>query len=277
MKTLGCNITVLRGVVNTTINKSDLAPVGSTLMLRFYNSSGYRARNTIAPTVCQKDGSWTQANFSLYEIKCEEPFTLIKSLPNVVHHDLLNYASRYRIGSKIHFSCKEGFGLWKNSYIACRDLLPSIKMGIWDQPPICIKAPDCPPGWGNFGLTRCFIHIEELLSWDEAESRCHEIGQSADTHLASISNYFENKAVQKISKSKKVWIGLQDTEVEGTWEWTDKTSVDYTYFRDGEPNNGQFFFEVENCVELDGYDGRWNDEQCSSKRSFVCEKHIDFP
>jgi hypothetical protein len=45
-------------------------------------------------------------------------------------------------------------------------------------------------------------------------------------------------------------------------------------FNDGEPNNGLFVWEDEDCVEMDLVTGRWNDEGCNEMREFICEKFV---
>lgn len=45
-------------------------------------------------------------------------------------------------------------------------------------------------------------------------------------------------------------------------------------FNDGEPNNGLYIWEQEDCVEMDLSTGRWNDEGCDSFREFICEKFV---
>lgn len=58
------------------------------------------------------------------------------------------------------------------------------------------------------------------------------------------------------------------------WAWTDKTSLGFLNWAQGEPNeafhpgNGV----EENCVEMYA-DGLWNDNNCLQKRGFVCRHH----
>lgn len=64
------------------------------------------------------------------------------------------------------------------------------------------------------------------------------------------------------------WIGGNDRKQEGTWRWADGSFVGYTNWRKGEPNNSG---NNEDCVQL-SKDGRWNDNGCSKKYRFACEK-----
>ena len=74
-------------------------------------------------------------------------------------------------------------------------------------------------------------------------------------------------------KSGEIWIGATDAVKEGTWIWeSSKTSMTYSYWNRGEPNNG---YGGENClVSLNG--GWWNDDSCERTwLSSMCE--VVFP
>lgn len=56
----------------------------------------------------------------------------------------------------------------------------------------------------------------------------------------------------------------------GGWDWEDKTAVDFTYWRSGEPNN--YGETGETTVEM-YTDGGWNDQFAYETRGYVCKKH----
>lgn len=67
----------------------------------------------------------------------------------------------------------------------------------------------------------------------------------------------------------RAWIGLSKQEVDGRWKWSDGSFLTgYQNWADNEPNN---YGGVENCTESE-YNGRWNDNKCSSLLPFICEK-----
>lgn len=56
------------------------------------------------------------------------------------------------------------------------------------------------------------------------------------------------------------------------FQWIDRSPVQYTNWRKGEPSTRGWAGNSENCAEVFLSDGKWNDEDCNSKRLFVCEK-----
>ncbi len=67
------------------------------------------------------------------------------------------------------------------------------------------------------------------------------------------------------------WIGFTDQSSEGSWRWSDGTSIPYTKWGPLVPNGGT----SENCAEIasaadPNYPNTWNDRECSWSRSFIC-------
>ena len=116
-------------------------------------------------------------------------------------------------------------------------------------------------------------------NWTEAESYCES---TYGTTLATIRSSTENQlamiaAVYSGSLFVYTWIGFNDMDVDGTFEWIDGTRNDvynYTNWASGEPNNvggnedcGQIWYNGNNKF------GTWNDESCGSTMSFVCNAY----
>ncbi|KAI4890375.1 hypothetical protein NFI96_021530, partial [Prochilodus magdalenae] len=108
--------------------------------------------------------------------------------------------------------------------------------------------------------------INQRKTWSEAQSYCRQ----TYTDLATINTMEEMRKLSNTVPDKlgMVWIGLRNV----TWQWAlqdgtiYKEGTSYKNWNNGEPNsNGK-----KNCVEMDK-DGKWNDEDCSSKQNhFVC-------
>ncbi|XP_072175187.1 echinoidin-like [Diadema setosum] len=151
----------------------------------------------------------------------------------------------------------------------------------------------CPPLWTGFqGM--CYRYFSaESVTWQEAERHCQSFtkpcwDEDATTgqlgHLVSIhsqeemdflSTLFESIRDKRFSGRQKVWIGLNDLESEGSFEWSDGSDVNYTFWFTDRPNS---LNDEQNCVEYDvAWDYRWNDFECNPShddwivRGFVCK------
>ncbi|XP_026579149.1 C-type lectin lectoxin-Lio2-like [Pseudonaja textilis] len=129
----------------------------------------------------------------------------------------------------------------------------------------------CPFEWSFFN-GHCYKVFKTLKSWREAEISCRQ--QEEGSHLASIQSWAESAYVAKLTSHDvfliNVWIGLSDPEKRRIWKWSDGSRFLYRSWKRGEPNN---FLWNEYCVELWSWSGylSWNDQNCRSRRYFVCK------
>uniref|UniRef100_A0A672LX32 C-type lectin domain-containing protein n=1 Tax=Sinocyclocheilus grahami TaxID=75366 RepID=A0A672LX32_SINGR len=125
----------------------------------------------------------------------------------------------------------------------------------------------CLPGWWPYGRYCYFTYNGKVgYSWPEARHICQEVNGG---ELASIHSRAEVEFVRNINYTKfadHVLIVVVDG-----WGWTDLTSLGFTNWAPGEPNEAFHDGDVgkENCVEM-YHDGTWNDNNCVQKRGFVC-------
>ncbi|XP_029904981.1 CD209 antigen-like protein C isoform X3 [Myripristis murdjan] len=120
----------------------------------------------------------------------------------------------------------------------------------------------CPDGWTYFSSS-CYFMSSESKSWDESRKDCQ--GRGAD--LVIINSREENSFLMNFRV--RLWIGLSDLETEREWKWVDGSSLCYSYWAKGQPND---YGGGEDCGELrPAYDG-WNDAPCSDGRPWICEK-----
>jgi hypothetical protein len=125
--------------------------------------------------------------------------------------------------------------------------------------------------WAAFG-GYCYKYISTRLTWHAAAASCANMS----SQLLIIENRCEGEFVHKLT-TNVYWIGLTDSQNEGTFLWINGQVPVYTNFAPGEPNN--FSTNVipgEDCVAAYSSvykSGLWNDYHCSVIRlSYVCKK-----
>jgi cysteine-rich repeat protein len=106
-------------------------------------------------------------------------------------------------------------------------------------------------------------------TWDDANQDCITRGG----HLATIRNGSGSGTEQAIIAQLEdltlidIWIGFNDQNIEGVFQWETGEPTTFIRFDTGEPNNAG---GDEDCIELDN-DTDWNDENCAAKDSYLCE------
>ncbi|XP_060948147.1 CD209 antigen-like protein C isoform X3 [Limanda limanda] len=124
-------------------------------------------------------------------------------------------------------------------------------------------------GWRYFRSSFYFISSVKK-SWGDSRDDCLQKG--AD--LVIINSKEENEFTRQFRRL--FWIGLTDTETEGTWKWVDGTLLSTTtsYWHAGEPNS--YFSTNEDCGETKFHEveDNWNDEKCHWQNFWICEKKV---
>ncbi|KAI1887286.1 hypothetical protein AGOR_G00188680 [Albula goreensis] len=121
----------------------------------------------------------------------------------------------------------------------------------------------CPQDWLRL-RSRCYYVSSEEKTWSASRQHCRERG--AD--LVIINNEEEQTF---FTSFRNIWIGLTDSEEEGTWKWVDGTAVTTRYWRSGQPDD----YNNEDCVAIQPEKSilqSWNDFSCALKTHWVCEK-----
>uniref|UniRef100_A0A914W538 Fibrinogen C-terminal domain-containing protein n=1 Tax=Plectus sambesii TaxID=2011161 RepID=A0A914W538_9BILA len=109
--------------------------------------------------------------------------------------------------------------------------------------------------------------------WFNAEDHC--TNAFAGAHLVSVCSAFENANIMAIVASAQstplagpIWIGLNDIENLGTFQWNDGSSCPYANWQSGQPNINS----TTQCVSLLATgNGKWTTENCAVEHYFVCE------
>ena len=114
------------------------------------------------------------------------------------------------------------------------------------------------------------------MNWADARANCLSVGGE----LASIHSAEQNAEAYALASSLDAssnyyaWIGFNDLTAEGTWAWSDGSTVDYTNWNDGEPNNSAN--GNEDCAHIFG-SALWNDATCSSTMASICNVGLSPP
>ena len=108
----------------------------------------------------------------------------------------------------------------------------------------------------NFG-DHSFAVLSGSDSWEAAEEYCESIGG----HLVVINSVLENNAVWEYAKDldyDHIYIGLSDTETEGTWKWVTGDDLTFSNWSEGQPDTNT---QEENyaAFNMTTNDGTWED------------------
>ncbi|XP_076603711.1 CD209 antigen-like protein C [Chaetodon auriga] len=131
----------------------------------------------------------------------------------------------------------------------------------------------CPAGWKLFGCA-CYFFSTKKNSWGKSRQDCRD--KRAD--LVVIDSREEQEFLTRNIK-KDTWIGLNDRDNEGTWKWTDDTSLTLKYWWTGQPDNGggDPRWGEEDCVHFQPgtkSEESWNDRRCDDSLQWICEKWL---
>ncbi|XP_041837976.1 CD209 antigen-like [Melanotaenia boesemani] len=120
-------------------------------------------------------------------------------------------------------------------------------------------------GWMLFGGSAYYVS-STTKSWEESRNDCRQKG--AD--LIIINSEEEQNFANQLKKY--MWIGLTDSENEGTWKWVDGSQLTTSYWGPNEPNGNR----KENCGDIKTFKTQksWNDEECSHTLSWICEMRL---
>ena len=151
---------------------------------------------------------------------------------------------------------------------------PSGSAGVqvsWNPPVVNSCCSDCSMSGGNIsGFTfmgsfggHHYYCSTEPDTWTDAQANCIANGGN----LAIINNASENTFLANILTQQSAWIGCSDSAVEGTFEWVDGSSLSYTNWYPGQPNdfnNNQDYVEMLN-------NGQWNDQYNHYALEYIME------
>ncbi|XP_060744746.1 CD209 antigen-like [Tachysurus vachellii] len=125
-------------------------------------------------------------------------------------------------------------------------------------------------GWRVFRQNIYYISTVKK-NWNESRQDC--IKRGAD--LVIINSTEEQEFISKYSNGTEAWIGLNDTDTEGTFKWVDGSPLTTKFWWNGEPND----YGNEDCV-ITGFRkaefniSTWADYPCDHLLAGICEMKI---
>ncbi|KAJ8393072.1 hypothetical protein AAFF_G00067550 [Aldrovandia affinis] len=123
----------------------------------------------------------------------------------------------------------------------------------------------CPEGWEQRN-SKCYYFSTVKKSWNDSRSDC--LKQGAD--LVIIESKEEQDFISKHRREDDgYWIGLSDSETEGTWLWVDGTPLqkDKAFWESGQPND---YRGSQDCAVIH-LKNEWNDFRCPEPLRSVCK------
>ncbi|XP_063107425.1 FRAS1-related extracellular matrix protein 1 isoform X3 [Cavia porcellus] len=139
----------------------------------------------------------------------------------------------------------------------------------WNSKTKEVGDKSCPAGWHlHAGYCHTLI-TEQKSTWNMATQTCRE------QYLGNLVTVFSRHHMQWLwdfGRRKPFWIGLNDQEHAGLWEWTGGEPVTFTTWKRGPPQHSKF---GRNCV-LVQRQGRWQTKNCSRGKAhnFVCSRKL---
>ncbi|XP_062240330.1 FRAS1-related extracellular matrix protein 1a [Platichthys flesus] len=136
----------------------------------------------------------------------------------------------------------------------------------WAPTDQMVGAQKCPQGW-TFHSGQCYtLSSEHKATWSTANRACRERYKGS---LASVLSKDDMDWLWDFSGRKPFWIGLNDREGRGRWEWVGGEPVTYTNWRKTPPRSKRK--GGKKCI-LVWRRAKWQIRDCKSSRGhrFVC-------
>jgi hypothetical protein len=117
-----------------------------------------------------------------------------------------------------------------------------------------------------------YLFVTAMANWEDARATCYALG---DYHLVTLATDAEDLWVDTEAdaiSTAKWWLGWNDIDTEGDWEWEDSSTHLYTNWYAGEPNDG-LGGGTEDCALFNRFHPAqgWNDEPCTDVIRYICE------
>eukprot|EP00817_Percolomonadidae_sp_ATCC50343_P008157 CAMPEP_0117423086 /NCGR_PEP_ID=MMETSP0758-20121206/3795_1 /TAXON_ID=63605 /ORGANISM="Percolomonas cosmopolitus, Strain AE-1 (ATCC 50343)" /LENGTH=306 /DNA_ID=CAMNT_0005206093 /DNA_START=12123 /DNA_END=13040 /DNA_ORIENTATION=+ len=121
--------------------------------------------------------------------------------------------------------------------------------------------PSCTSGFLYNDL--CISLNYSRVSFDVAHSYCNASGGALFAPSSAIENFLLREYFfAKVNLPGPFWLGIHDSDVEGTFVLTNSSSITYSYFSPDDSNDVS-----KNCVAMDQH-GEWLSSSCSDRKYY---------
>ncbi|XP_004074312.1 hepatic lectin [Oryzias latipes] len=134
---------------------------------------------------------------------------------------------------------------------------------------------ECPTNWHLFNSS-CYFISTQMKPWRDSQTYCQRQG----AHLAIIHTAEEQTFLWDLlprAHWNAYWFGISDRQKEDEWKWVDGTSVEKSFWEEGEPNNHineDCGYIVKTQVLERVAIRSWYDAPCEMSIKFICEKEM---
>ncbi|XP_065842852.1 uncharacterized protein [Oscarella lobularis] len=125
----------------------------------------------------------------------------------------------------------------------------------------------CSSGWTKLGMQSCTKRLDTLMTWHESLAECENLSDGKGS-LASINSLKEMDSLLALLDGKETWIGLNDIDNEGIYNWTDGSPVVYVNWSSSEREKSFQLREAHDCVAATK--SFWHSRSCSERKKSVC-------
>ncbi|KAJ8036335.1 Macrophage mannose receptor 1 [Holothuria leucospilota] len=135
-----------------------------------------------------------------------------------------------------------------------------------------VSSQTCSSGW-SYITGRCYKQYEVTKSWYEARQACQNHG--GDLAVIKSTDLQNALTLMLFGQLGSYWIGLQYNATASDFIWIDSTPLDPSVARWSPPDEPNNVGNGEDCVEMYGTTGLWNDAACGSGGKYICERRTD--
>jgi C-type mannose receptor len=119
-------------------------------------------------------------------------------------------------------------------------------------------------------IGRNYLICPPTETWEEGKATCLEEGDGMDLAIINDgdeASWLSSRANNTLEQG--YWIGLSDSDDEGTFTWVDGSALDYEDWATDEPND---LTGDNDCVQLLPDSQEWSDVACDQLLGVLCEQ-----